>query len=167
MEAFREDETGVATKIWINGAKHDVVVLWATATHAEVILEDDPKLFIGQSVTLIFRGYISLPMKVRAIESRQLFLSFIQRPHHSVIDVIKEDMRAAGVPQLRDYAEEHSVPSPNQDDDPCDEHEAQTTPELTPHDQDVVDNFSMRVRTLELVGPPLRKGRRAPRFQIA
>lgn len=132
-----------ATTLWINGVSHSVTMLWVTQSHAEIIVGEDVDLVSHQLTAVIVREFLSLPMRVVAKTGQNVVLHFVQKPHRSVLNLIDQDLVAAGIKRLRETMEDRAVPDQVNADVYAWQDEAEQ------EDARIVETFASRVRDLE------------------
>lgn len=90
-------EEAVPSQLWVNGRSDPVSMVWASSTHAELILGSNQDLRVGQMSALVVRGFLSLPMRVELQNGQHLLLRFAQRLHSTVLEVLQQDLLETGV----------------------------------------------------------------------
>ena len=102
-------EEGIAGSLWINGRNTPTTMIWVSDTHAELVLHEDVVLAGSQLTALVVRSFLSLPMRLEVQTGQHIVLRFVQRPHASVIELMRRDLLEAGIAAARDAAEESAL----------------------------------------------------------
>ena len=104
-------EEWVPSQLWVNGRNNSVAVVWASPTHAELVVGADVDLCVGQLTALVVGGFLSLPMRAELRNGRHVLLRFVQPPHSSVLDLLEQELVVTGFAAARDAAEESAKAS--------------------------------------------------------
>lgn len=103
-------EESHASYIWMNGDSIVADIVWASATHVELMVENGTHIPEDGMVALVLRGFLSLPMRVTQQQGSCVVLSFVQAPHRSVVEWISDKMVTPETKAIREFMEENAMP---------------------------------------------------------
>ncbi|MEL7218308.1 MAG: hypothetical protein AAGK01_07745, partial [Pseudomonadota bacterium] len=107
-----ERKNGVFAAIWIDGRQIEVMILWLSKTHIELIIKDPLSLSEGKRSALLVRNFVSFPMRVQSIFGYHAVLRFDQSLHQSIVDQVAGQLVDCGLAATQDELEERAIPFP-------------------------------------------------------